>query len=394
MRRAAYYIWTETQLVHAFRIRKYLYPDTSADLFILDAGRISDRALAFLKAHAVFDNLCLIKLPAYCTSTSLWSKLPLLRQVIHSREYIQYFSKTVGQYRPYDLFFTPGFWAESLYFLSAIGEDRLPQIYFFEEGLASYAKDSFRCRIDSSWKEHLETQICFGNIFRRAKKNVCGIYLNCPKLYFCSRPIERFSIPTHRDTPLESELLDCLRCGAPLEEYQKRNVVFISGGLRSDYEPDHRESDSILRCIIAACGAENIIYRAHPTEFHEKGRLSDLSRLGVFVDAEPYWFESIFPSVSWDQKTIITRNSSSVFTLICTEAAFPNLILTYPLYRSYRKNGDPIRSALSQIYSMLYGERRGKICVANHWDKLGEFLASAKSQASNNKASPIRIRAE
>ena len=377
MKRAAYYIWTDTQLVHAFQIRKYLYPDVSADLFVLDVGRVSEQAQKFLEDHTVFDNLYRLPLPAYCTSSSLWSKLPILRQITHSREYTQYFSRTVGQYGPYDLFFTAGFWAESLYFLSAISKDKLPEIYFLEEGLASYAKDSLRCRVDSYWKERLEKRICFGNIARQAKKNVCGIYLNCPELYFCSQPIERFSIPAHRDTPLEKELLGCLCRGAPLEEYKKRDVVFISSGLRDDYEPDHRESDDILRHIIAACGAEKIIYRAHPTELHEKERLSDLSGLGIFVDSVPYWFESIFPSVLWNEKTIITRNSSSVFTLICTQNVFPNLILTYPLYRSYRKNGDPIRSTLSRIYSMLYGEHREKICTVNHYTELQELLLSA-----------------
>ena len=376
MKRAAYYIWTETQLVHAFRIRKYLYPDVDADLFILDVGRISEQIQSFLDDHAVFDNLYPLTLPAYCTSSSLWSKLPLLRQLIHSREYMQYFSQTVGQCGPYDLFFTPGFWAESLYFLSAISKDKLPKIYFLEEGLASYARNSFRCRIDSSWKERLEKRICFGSVARRAKENVCGIYLNCPKLYFCSQPIERFGIPARRDTPLEKEMLDCLCHSAPLEEYQKRDVVFISSGLRGDYEPDHRESDDILRQIIAVCGAEKIIYRAHPTEFHEKERLSGLSSLGIFVDSASYWFESIFPSVPWNQKTIITRNSSSVFTLICTENAFPNLILTYPLYRRYRKNRDPIWSTLGRIYSMLYGEYREKICTVNNYAELQDLLVS------------------
>lgn len=377
MKRAAYYLWTETQLVHAFRIRKYLYPDVSADLFMLDVGRISEQLQNFLENHDIFDNVHYLRIPPYCTSSSPWSKLPLLRQLTHSREYTQYFSRTVGQYGPYDLFFTPGFWAESLYFLSAIGKDIIPKIYFLEEGLASYARDSFRCRIDSYWKERMEKKICFGNIARKARKNVCGIYLNCPKLYFCSQPIERFGIPARRDTPLEKELMDCLCHGAPLEEYQKRDVVFISSGLRGGYEPDHRESDNILRHVIAACGAEKIIYRAHPTEFHEKERLSNLSSLGVFVDSTAYWFESIFPLVSWNKKTIITRNSSSVFTLICTETAFPTLILTYPLYSSYRKNGDPIRSKLRQIYSILYGEHREKICTVNRCDELQKMLVSA-----------------
>lgn len=379
MKHAAYYIWTETQLVHAFRIRKYLYSNVRSDLFILDVGRISKQIQNFLESHNIFDNLYCLTLPPYCTSSTLWSKLPFLRLIAHNREYTQYFSQTVGQYGPYDLFFTPGFWAESLYFLSAISKDKIPKIYFLEEGLASYARDSFRCRIDSAWKEHLEKRICFRNIFRQARENVCGIYLNCPELYFCSQPIERFSIPACRDTPLEKELLSCLGRGAPVEEYKKRDIVFISNGLRDDYEPDHRESDDILRRIIEVCDAEKVIYRAHPTELYEKGRLLDLTRLGIFVDSVPYWFESIFPSVPWNQKTIITRNSSSVFTLICTQNVFPNLILTYPLYRSYRKNGDPIRSTLSRIYSMLYGEYREKICTVNHCAELQELLTDKLS---------------
>lgn len=374
MRNAAFYVWTETQLVNAVRIRKYVFPDVSADLFLLETGRIPDKIRAFLACSSIFDHIHTIQLPPYCSSRSLCSKLPFIRQLVHKKEYTLYFEKVVSRYAPYELFFTAGFWAESLYFLAAISKDFIPKIYFLEEGLASYTRDSFRCRIDSAWKEWLDRNICFGLFARQAKKNVCGIYLNNPKHYFYKRIIPLFKIPEFTEDSFGKGFFSCLRDGAPIEEYRKRKIIFISSGLRKDYEPDHGESDQILMKIVEICGAEQIVYKPHPTELCEKERLRCLSSLGIYVDDTSYWFESIFSCISWKHKTIISRNSSSVFTLISTQNTPPNLILTYQLYRAYRKNGDPIRKKLEQIYFVLYQGNEQKLCVVSHEQDLSYAL--------------------
>ena len=267
MKRAAFYVWTQTQLVNAVIVRRAFFSDIPADLYVLDVGRISTNSLLFLKQRKIFDELVFFTLPPYCPTKLMLSKLPLLKLMIHSLEYKRFFSKLLLDKGPYNLFFAPGFWAETLYLLYGLSQKVFPSIYFIEEGLASYARSSFRCRIDSNWKNILEKYLCFGRFAVNANRAVIGIYLRNPEWYFSKEDIPCLRIPTIDNDLIQVEFLSLLRKNAPLKEYQNRNILFISTGIQPKYEPNHRESDIVLQQVIRKYGAENIIYKA-PVKFY------------------------------------------------------------------------------------------------------------------------------
>ena len=91
MKRAAFYVWTQTQLVNAVIVRRAFFSDIPADLYVLDVGRISTNSLLFLKQRKIFDELVFFTLPPYCPTKLMLSKLPLLKLMIHSLEYKRFF---------------------------------------------------------------------------------------------------------------------------------------------------------------------------------------------------------------------------------------------------------------------------------------------------------------
>ncbi len=346
----ACYAWTDTQIINMIQTLRTVFPGQSADLYVLKLDRISDSLLSAIEKSAFFRSTTLLPIGPELRFSNPLVQLPGLKTISLGRQYDRFFAGQLER-RPYKESYNelliPGFWAETLHIFRALTPDTLPALHFVEEGMYSYVRDSFRCRIDVMWKERLERMLRYGGTYRRARRQVRDIFLYRPEDMEILPDLPRRKIPPI-DTaePFWQSLFREMIPAESLRLYQERDFIFLSGALKTGYETTPARTEELLRLTAEAVGADRVVMRPHPSFPLESIEKMDGSYAAT--DCGRYWFEGIAALVDLDRKVIIARNSS-VLQMIMEMRNFPRaVILTYKMYDFYARHGDPLRDKLAE----------------------------------------------
>ena len=341
----ACYAWTDTQIVNMIQVLRTFYSDQSADLYVLKLDRISDSLLTAAE-HCVFHQVCRIPPPPDFQPDHFVQCVPGIKTIFIGRQVQASFMPALSDCsHEYTLVLLPGFWAESLHFLRVMFPKHMPQIRFVEEGMYSYLKNCFRCRIDSPWKDCLERYLRHGTFYVRAKKRVDGFFLYRPEDIKVSYSFPCIRIPALNIRSsfwhgfFSKMIPESLR-----NAYQDRRFIFLVGALKSGYEPTYARTQELINLVADTISPEDLVVRPHPASRQGLCVLSDL----ILIDRSAYWFEGLGSVVDLRTKTLIARNSSALSAFIRMGIVPRQIILTYKLYDYYQAHGDPYRDELAE----------------------------------------------
>lgn len=342
----ACYAWTDTQIINMIQVMNVYYPDHKADLFVLKLDRISETLLKEVEVLHVFDHVqTIFPKQKFAPGRPLLS-IPGIKTMIMNHCHQIHVRDTVYSVSPAEVYksvLLPGFWAESLSFLRSISKQEIPPVYFVEEGMYSYVKNSFRCRIDSYWKDIYERLFRYRGFYFLARQKVKGIFVYQPDSMIACPELPRLKLPAiELRSSFWQLLLAAIVPREMIQEYRQRKYIYLVGALKPEYEPTYDRTKELISQTIATVGGNMIAVRMHPKD---REALQDFSNM-TFVDRDAYWFEGLGAFVDLSNKVLVTRNSSAISAMINMGVAPKKIILTYKLYDFYRKYGDYYRDKL------------------------------------------------
>jgi len=359
-----YYAFTNTQVINMINIKNSIYPDTHADIYIIDNGRISKELITRLNDKKIFDNIYYLKHHPYSNLRKSIRKLPeFIRKPLMfsfiTLNYLHYqltFHKQKS--RKYNTMFLSGFWSDGVYFIKNYYKyNNHLKIYFVEEGTANYSYTITQlCYLFESlhplacilWKittgGNKESDIKFFNSI------INGMYLYLPQNYQLETETALLTLPPITHSVDTQEIMINTISENIFERYRAHNVIYFM----QDQSTDVNQYKVFLEYIQKITTTESLrtLIKQHP-DFNVNqvpfGNIIE-NLPNTVIDCDDYLLEGIYAKVNLDNKILITRDSSSVMYPKYMFSKEPVVIFTYKLYQTYySEKGDGLDTHMQNL---------------------------------------------
>ncbi len=362
----AFYAWTDTLLLNAYRIRTSDYAAEEADLIVLNLPRVSQRVISEIEKSGVFRKVIRIE-DVHRGKRNVVQKA---LKMFSAKQYYQAISRqlTAIEGSSYDLLFTGGLWADSL-FLYQFMSRRNPdvRIALMEEGIVNYGgmRTALWCDAINRKRDFLFRHFFFAGIYSKGCAALKKLYLTEPAACLESGKLELCRI--RQDAQAYRTLIAKLGDEAHAAPYQQRRVVFF---MQPESEDDGRTTTEIVCALSRRFSAEQVIVRAHP-DTHSVRMLKETCP-GVHVDLCDAPFEAIADQIDWSDKILVARASSCMFMPVFCYGQQPKLYFVYKLFES----GDRslIGPMVDKVRTLYADENR--VCLPESIHELQQMLAA------------------
>ena len=251
----AFYVWTDTLLLNAVRVKESFFSAEDADLIVLKLDRVSEELLEEIRRLDVFARVVELENIVPDAPSALYKLTKLLRRRAGYRKLTDQLSSLSGtQYR---LLLTGGFWSYFLFvYRYFTAWSPALDIAFLEEGAASYNGRESLLRCDPLGRTRSELYRCFyySDIFPAACARAKTLYLFCPQAALNSEGLECVELP--RSSPKAAALMEMLSSRNSLDEYRRREVIFF---LQPEPDADIKTTLFCINAAVEEFGAENIL---------------------------------------------------------------------------------------------------------------------------------------
>lgn len=356
----AFYVWTDSLILNAAKVKVTYFFDCQADLLILELPRISRDLVGHLKKQGIFQNVLWIKPP--------FNDVPPIRRklskVFLAHQYkIYYFAQLQQMSKFYSALFAGALWSETIMLFQYLKQyNPLLAIYIIEEGTANYRgiRATARCDPLSAWRDKIVRKTRYAGIYEEAGKAIAGMFLSCPEGCINGDGERIFPVSGH-ESPEFCQLIANCTAELALAEYRSRKVIIF---LQPEYGSDWKCTLQIIKAVISAVGPENIIIRPHP----DSGDM--IRQLKKGLPSEVYWegiqfpFEYVLYTTQWQDQILISRGSSCLFYPRYVLGQEPTVIFTNRLYdcRKNRKKKDDVMPLLIERLKKIYKASERVFC--------------------------------
>lgn len=324
----AFYAWTDTLVLNALKIKQSDYPDTDADLIILNLPRVSRQIVEKIEEADVFRRILRIEDIHRRKRNAIQKAFKLLC----GKQFYRALSAQLKdiESQEYDTLFTGGLWADSLFVYRFLANAKPSiQLMLMEEGVVNYggARTAYWCDAINRKRDFLLRTLFYGKTYRKARKAISGVYLSEPEACLEKGTLELKKIRS--DQPLLRELMKPLCDEQTIQAYMHRRVVFF---MQPESQAHGEVTLEIVKALSERFGAQQVIVRAHPDT--KSVQLLETACPGVYIDRCETTFEVLAGQIDWSDKVLAARASSCMFLPKFVLNQEPVLLFVYMLFDS------------------------------------------------------------
>lgn len=376
-----FFALTNLHLFNLVNVKKKLFTDDIADLYIGKSNRLSLELVEEIKKSHLFRNVILIESP-YAKKIQLFGNIPFIRFIPHIFEIIIDCHKIRESLKMYS--------ADTAYSRVFLNKLNVPAVilmdYFYKYNnniLISYIEEGGGdMYMDKNMLYHQTTQwkIIFSllHLLTHVKSNnpryisqSDKIYVYMPELYSMNTGLLPTCIPTiDTDDLVIRNIIECSIREVDYDDYlRKRFFYFISHNtLNNSYVDDY----SLITAILSIIPADQLLIKEHPIAFNALTDKHPLNQYepDVFVDRRNYMLESLYSCLDLTNKVLITRGSAAVLHPKYMFDQEPYVIFTYKLYSRDKINDEAM---LAEDLKSCY-DNKNKIIIPNSLEELKHIL--------------------
>ena len=332
----AFYACTNTQIINMINVKEQYYRDENADLYILKKNRVDLDLIKCIEEANVFNSIVFIE-PYVLPQNALNKIFNLFIAHSPNKYYRNYVLKAIGN-KNYDKFLTFGFWADALYVLEVFyKKNKNIKVEFVEEGLVNYFpydKELYYCRAYSGYKEKIIRFCAHGINLFLLKKRMRNTYMYKPQFIEDSK----FELKEIRAVDFsQNQILKKIFCayfeyaGENIQKYKDIDFVY----LLDNYDFDRHIS--LIKYYYAQCKGKSFIIKAHPENTIAEIKTLQENFQNIKIDTSNFYFESIAAFYNLNNICLISRGSSSAYTMHVLFNVNYHNILIYKLfdYKNY-----------------------------------------------------------
>lgn len=350
----AFYACTNTQIINMINVKLQYYHDVDADLYVLKKNRVDLDLVKCIEDAKIFKSMVLIE-PYVLPQNSLHKVFNVFIAHSPNRYYRNYVLKALGK-KIYDKFLTFGFWADALYVLDVFyKKNKNIKVEFVEEGLVNYFpydQKLYYCRVYSGYKEKIIRFCAHGINSFLLKKRIRNIYMYKPQFAENSKFELKEILPVELR---QNQILKKIFCnyfeyaGGNIQKYKNIDCVY----LLDNYDFDRHIS--LIKYYYAQCKGKSFIIKAHPENTIAELKTLQENFQNIKIDTSNFYFESIAAFYNLNTICLISRGSSSAYTMhVLFNANYHNLLIyklfDYENYNQIVKGADKFWNFMDKLY--------------------------------------------
>jgi len=362
----AFYAWTDTLVLNAYRIRMTDYAQEEADLIVLNLPRVSKSVISEIERTGAFRKIIRIEDVHRGKRNAVQKALKLFSGERYYRAVKCQLTEIADCV--YNELFTGGLWADSLFVYRFMAEKNPDvRIGLMEEGVVNYGgmRTALWCDAINRKRDFLFRNLFFAGIYKKGCGALEKLYLAEPAACLKTGTLKLCAIRS--DAPGYRALMEKLGDEEHILPYRQRCAVFF---MQPESEADGMITAQIVCELAKRFGAEQVIVRAHP-DTHSVQALKEACP-GVYVDLCEVPFEAIAGQIDWSDKVLAARASSCMLVPKFCYGQQPQLYYVYKLFESGdRSLIGPMVKRMRELY-----EDADRVHLPESLDELQRMLAA------------------
>ena len=372
----AFWVCNNNQLINSVNLKLHYYKDMPADLYVR-TNIISEELISIINNNAIFENIIFLEYPLLSAKKVKFGSHLIFRVLFSYKLRTHYYQNYLNQLtntKNYDHLFVAGFWADSIYLIDYFSKINTKlQVSFFDEGTSSlyFTKRKFLWYFPAAnWRNKcyaIYTEFLLR--LKHSKRFDGKLYLYPQDIYKADNKIIVMRLPKITDDNFLCKKI--ILNGFDMEDssildyrYSHCKVCYLATPPTPSYEENYSRTYQILDEISECCSTKELIIKPHPTNTDHRKKFAQQYEVSAYVDRQLYFFERLFLTVDFNNKVLISRNSSSLFYAKAVYGQEPYIIFTFRLYPYYHQFGEDSTEEYAQDIKAMY-DHPEKIFIPN-----------------------------